>query len=294
MRAGGEQAIALTRGRPRSAAERHWAPAAGAGAGAAGAPESLEVAGRANATAFAGVSAVVHLAGATLASRWTAARRRAIRSSRVDATRALVGALAGLDERPRVLVSASAVGIYGDRGDEVLTEASEPGRGFLAEVGRGWEDEAERAEGLGVRVVRLRFGIVLGPGGGVLGPLVPLFRLGLGGAPGNGRQWWSWIALPDAIALIRRALGDASLRGAVNAVSPCPERAGDFARTLGRVLRRPAVVPAPAAMLRVFLGAMADEMLLASQRARPARLIDLGFEFRHAPLESAIRTACQS
>jgi hypothetical protein len=237
---------------------------------------------------------VVHLAGATIGARWTDRRRAEIRASRVDATRALVAELARLPRPPRVLVSASAVGYYGDRGNEELAEDSAPGSGFLADLAVEWEEQARRAEALGVRVVLLRMGIVLGRGGGVLSRLVPLYRLGLGGAPGNGRQWWSWIALDDLLALMRRALIDDALRGPLNAVSPAPARAGEFARALGRVLHRPALAPAPAAMLRLAFGAMADEVLLASQRARPARLLELGFEFRHGALESALRAARES
>lgn len=266
----------LTRAAPGGEYERRWDPA------------------RPERGLFENATAVVHLAGATIAKRWTASRRREIRASRVDATRALVESLSLLGRAPRVLVSASAVGVYGDRGDQVLTEASAPGDGFLAELACDWEAEAERAGALGTRVVCLRFGIVLGSGGGVLAKLVPLFRLGLGGAPGSGRQWWSWLSIEDALRMVRRSLDDETVSGALNAVAPQPVTARDFARTLGRVLSRPWFAPAPAPLLRLMFGRMADEVLLASQRVQPTRLMELGFEFRHPGLEAALRAACVS
>jgi uncharacterized protein (TIGR01777 family) len=269
-------ACALTRDAPRSEHERRWNAAA----------PSPEI--------FEGAEAVVHLAGASIATRWTAARRRDIRRSRVDSVRELVGALGKLAHRPRVLVSASAIGFYGDRGDEWLSEASAPGRGFLAELARDWESEAARAESFGVRVVSLRLGMVLARGGGVLARLVPLFRLGIGGAPGDGRQWWSWIAIEDAVRAMLLATYDEAMRGPVNAVSPEPATAREFARTLGRVLSRPAGAPAPAALLRLVFGPMADEVLLASQRVVPARLQSGGFAFLRPSLEGALRAACES
>jgi len=260
----------LTRGEPESPDERRWDPAA------------------VSAAPLEGAEAVVHLAGATIASRWTATRRREIRASRVGSARALVDSIARLTRAPRVVVSASAVGIYGDRGDEWLTEDSASGRGFLADLALEWEAEIGRARKFGARVACLRFGIVLARGGGALAPLVPLFRLGLGGAPGSGRQWWSWIAIADAVRIVMRALDDGAMEGPVNAVSPTPVTAREFARALGRTLHRPALVPAPAPILRLAFGAMADEVLLASQRARPARLAALGFEFRHPRLDGAL------
>ncbi|MGH7742458.1 MAG: TIGR01777 family oxidoreductase, partial [Candidatus Eiseniibacteriota bacterium] len=272
----GDAVRVLTRGAPRSAFERHWNPAAPAG------------------EALAGAGAIVHLAGATIARRWSDTRRREIRDSRVGSTRALVAALGPLARRPRVLVSASAIGIYGDRGDQWLTESSAVGEGFLATLAKDWEDEAARAETLGVRVVMLRFGIVLDRGGGVLARLIPLFRFGLGGAPGSGRQWWSWIAIADAVRLVLYSMEQADWRGAVNAVSPAPVTALEFAHALGRVLSRPALAPAPAPMLRLVFGAMADEVLLSSQRVEPARLNSGGFEFAHPELEGALGAACKS
>ena len=276
LRSNGREAVALTRGAPRSGLERQWDPTA---------PSS---------ETFEGAEAVVHLAGATIAERWTASRRRAIRASRVDSTRGLVGALGRLAARPSVLISASAVGIYGDRGDERLTEESAPGRGFLAEVSKDWEAEAARGESFGIRVVMLRFGVVLVRGGGMLGRLLPLFRLGLGGAPGHGRQWWSWVAIEDAMGAVRRALEDDAIRGPVNVVSPEPVTAREFARSLGRVLSRPAVAPAPAMLLGLAFGEMAREVLLASQRVEPARLRSAGFQFQRPTLDGALRAACTS
>ncbi|MDR7484371.1 MAG: TIGR01777 family oxidoreductase [Armatimonadota bacterium] len=238
---------------------------------------------------FEGASAVVNLAGRSIArGRWTARTRSEILESRVRSTRLLVDTLRRADARPSVLVSASAIGFYGDRGDEVLDESSSPGRGFLADVTRAWEAEAHRAEERGVRVVCTRFGLILAREGGALGPLLPLFRMGLGGPLGAGRQWWSWIHLDDAVAAILAAIQNPALAGPVNVVGPAPVTNREFARTLAAVLRRPAVLPAPAFALRLVLGAMADEMVLASQRVVPAKLQAQGFAFRWAGLRAAL------
>lgn len=246
-----------------------------------------------------GADAVVNLAGRSLASdrwtvrsmasdRWTARTRQEILDSRLQATRLLVQTMARLSARPAVLVSASAVGYYGSRGDEVLTESSQPGRGFLAELAQAWEAEALRARGAGVRVVCTRFGLILDRRGGSLARLLPIFRLGLGGLLGSGRQWWSWVHLDDVVGAILVAMGSAALDGPVNVVAPEPVTNRDFARALGAVLRRPAVLPAPAFALRLLLGSMADEMILASQRVVPARLQQAGFEFRWPSLRPAL------
>ena len=237
---------------------------------------------------FAGVDGVVHLAGESVARRWTPERKRRIRESRVAGTRHLVEALAALDERPRVLVSASAVGIYGDRGDETLTEESPPGGGFLAEVCAEWEEAAERAAALGVRVARLRIGVVLDAGGGALDQLLPPFTLGLGGPVGSGRQWMSWVHRADVVGLILHALDQPAAAGALNATAPEPLPNRDFARTLGAVLRRPALVPVPALALRLAFGEMAT-VLLGSQRVLPARTEASGYRFRFPALEPALR-----
>jgi uncharacterized protein (TIGR01777 family) len=234
--------------------------------------------------------AVVHLAGESIAGgRWTAAKKQRIRESRVDATRRLTDTLTRLAKPPTVLVCASAIGYYGNRGDEVLSEESRPGTGFLADVGREWEAASAAAILQGIRVVTLRIGIVLSPAGGALAKMLTPFRLGLGGVIGGGAQWMSWIALDDVIGALRHALGTDAMRGPVNAVAPAPVTNAEFTRTLGRVLRRPTLVPMPAFAARLALGEMADELLLSSQRVMPARLLASGFAFRYPTLESALR-----
>ncbi len=242
------------------------------------------------AEALAGVDAVVHLAGETIAGRWTPEKKQRIYESRVRGTRHLVEGLAQLDpqDRPKALVSASAVGYYGDRGEELLTEDVPAGEGFLAEVCRDWEREAQRAEGLGLRVVLLRFGIVLGRDGGALPQMLRPFRMGLGGPLGSGRQWWAWVHRDDAVGLIAFALGNETLAGAVNVVAPERVRQKRFARTLGKVLRRPAWLPVPAWALRIALGEFA-ETLLASTRAVPYKAQRAGYRFRFPRLEEALR-----
>ena len=239
--------------------------------------------------ALAGRDAVVHLAGESIAAgRWTKARRAGIRNSRVATTRLLAETLTRSSAAPRILVCSSAVGYYGDRGDEVLTEASGPGHGFLADVVREWEAAAERAVHAGVRVVHLRQGMVLSARGGALTPLLRLFRAGLGGPLASGSQWVSWITLADLVDAIRRALADQGFEGAVNAVAPGSVRQRDFARTLGRALGRPAWFPAPALALRIVLGEMGKELLLFSQRVEPARLLAAGHSFRYPELSAAL------
>ena len=247
--------------------------------------------GSLNAEALEGLDAVVHLAGAGIADeRWTEARKAMIHDSRVRSTRLLAGALATLAHKPRVLVSASAVGWYGDRGDEWLDESSDPGTGFLAAVGRAWEGAAEPAVAAGIRVVHPRTGIVLARQGGVLAKLLPLFRLGLGGPVGSGRQWWSWIAMDDLLAAVLHAIEHEDVRGPFNAVAPEPVTAGEFARTLGSVLARPAALSAPAFALRAVMGReLVDEALLASQRVRPAVLERTSFVFAEPGLDGALR-----
>lgn len=234
------------------------------------------------------VDAVVHLAGEPVAQRWTAATKARIRASRVEGTRRLVSALSGLERCPAVLVAASAIGIYGDRGDAWLTEASPPGRGFLAEVAGAWERESAEAEALGVRVVRLRIGIVLGREGGALARMLPLFRMGLGGQLGSGRQWMSWIHLDDLVGLIVWALGVGALRGPVNAVAPEPVTNREFTRRLAAALGRPAWFRVPALALRLLYGEMGS-VLLESQRVYPEAALRAGFTFRHAELSGALR-----
>jgi uncharacterized protein (TIGR01777 family) len=233
---------------------------------------------------------VVHLAGESVAAgRWTAARKARIRDSRVAGTRILSDALAGLDRPPRVLVCASAIGFYGDRGDERLDESSTGGGGFLAETCAAWEAASASAERAGLRVVRLRIGVVLASAGGALARMRAPFASGLGGAIGSGSQWMSWIALDDVVGAIHSALLLPALHGPVNAVAPEPCRNGDFSRTMGRVLRRPAGLAVPALAVRAALGEMGRELLLSSTRVEPRRLLDAGFRFRHPALERALR-----
>ncbi len=233
---------------------------------------------------------VVHLAGEPIFGGLpTAARRDRIWRSRVDSTRSLVDAIAGLpmEARPRVLVCASAVGYYGDRGEEPLEESAAPGSGFLAELCRAWEAEAARAVEAGLRVVSLRIGVVLAREGGALSMLAPLFRLGLGGPVGDGRQWFPWVHVNDLVELLRRALDDERLAGPVNAVAPNPVRNEEFTRALAHRLQRPAWLRVPAFALRAALGELAGE-LLGSRRVRPARALEAGFGFAHERVETAL------
>ena len=236
--------------------------------------------------------AVVHLAGdSILGLRWTAEKKRRIRESRTTATRLLVETLTRLTNPPAVLVCASGIGYYGSRGDEVLTEDSRPGTGFLADLARDWEAATATAIARGIRVVNLRLGVVLSARGGALATMLTPFRMGLGGVIGDGAQWMSWIALDDVIGAIRHALTTDALRGPVNTVAPAPVTNADFTRTLGRVLGRPTLIPLPAFAARLALGEMADELLLVSQRVMPARLLASGFAFRRPTLEDALRAA---
>ncbi len=245
-------------------------------------PES----GRIQAERLEGVDAVVHLAGENLAGMWTPAKKRRIMDSRAKGTRVLASALSKLRHPPEVLVSASGIGYYGDAGDRELTEDSPPGDDFLAEVCRAWEAGTEEAGP--IRVVRCRLGVVLHPEGGVLSIVRPIFRLGVGGRLGSGRQWMSWISLADAVRVFQFALGRDNLAGAVNACSPNPIRNEEFTRALAVEVDRPAVIPVPAFALRTFTGGMGDSLLLASQRAVPAALLRAGFSFSRPLLPDAL------
>lgn len=251
------------------------------------------IAGRIDGERFEGLDAVVHLAGESVAQRWTTARMRRIWDSRERGTGLLARALAGLTRPPRTLVSASAIGIYGDRAGEVLTETAPlptpGGSAFLAAVGRAWEGATEPAAAAGVRVVRLRIGIVLTPAGGALPPMLIPFRLGVGGRTGSGAQWMSWIALDDLLGAFEHSLMTPALSGPVNAVSPTPVTNSEFTTAVSEVLHRPALFPVPAAVLRLLLGQMADEMLLGSQRVIPDELRRTGYQFRFPQLEGALR-----
>lgn len=241
--------------------------------------------------ALDGVDAVVHLAGESIAEgRWNAARKAALAASRVPATRLLVDHIATLDRKPAALIAASAVGFYGDRGDEPLTEASASGTGFLAGLVRDWERESLRAGDLGLRVALLRFGVVLHKDGGALPRMLMPFRFGLGGRLGNGRQWMPWISRDDAAAAVVYTVEN-DLDGAVNVVAPGAVTNAEFAKALGRALRRPALLPTPKIGLRLLLGQAADELLFASQRVVPERLQERGFAFAHPGLEAALAAA---
>ncbi len=243
------------------------------------------------AAALAGADVVFHLAGEPIAAgRWTAARRRRIRDSRVLGTRHLVAGLAALERRPAVLVSASAVGYYGDRGDELLDERSAPGSGFLAEVCVEWEAAALGAAQLGIRVVCARLGVVLARGGGALAAMRTPFRLGLGGRLAGGRQWMSWVHLDDVVGMLLHAARSAAIQGAMNAVAPAPETNAEFTRALAAALRRPALLPVPARALRAALGDMA-EVLTASQRVLPVVARDSGYPFAFPTLAPALAAA---
>jgi uncharacterized protein (TIGR01777 family) len=239
--------------------------------------------------ALAGVETVVNLVGEPMAEgRWTEARKKKLRDSRVVGTRSLVDALRGVSPRPKLLISASGVGYYGDRGDEILTEASSGGSGFVAELARDWEAEAVKAEELGIRVVILRNGLILSREAGILKKILPPFRVGLGGKIGSGAQWMPWIHLEDAIGLIRHAMAHEAVRGPLNIVAPEPVTNAEFVRSIGEALGRPTALTAPAFALRLALGTMTDELLLASQRAMPVRTLETGYAFRHPLLRAAL------
>jgi uncharacterized protein (TIGR01777 family) len=236
-----------------------------------------------------GPDAVVNLAGASIADgRWSPARKELLRSSRIDTTHALVNSLAKMNIRPGVFVSASAIGFYGDRADETLTEESKPGTDFLAGLARDWEAEALKAEALGIRVVLARIGIILAHQGGALPKMLTPFKLGAGGRLGNGKQWMSWIALEDVVGALRMAVENNSARGPINFVAPNAVQNSEFTRVLAKAVHRPALFPAPAFALRLALGEMADALLLSSQRVAPQRLEKLGYRFLHPDLPSTL------
>jgi len=248
-------------------------------------PETGELGG-----AAVGAEVVINLGGASIADgRWSQARKRLLRSSRVDATRALVTALGKWNAKPEVLINASAIGFYGNRGDEALTEESASGTDFLAETAKDWETEALRAEQFRTRVVLARFGIILAKHGGALPKMVLPFKFGVGGKIGSGKQWMSWIALEDAVEILRFALAKNELRGPINVVAPNPVTNAEFAKELAIALRRPALFPAPAFALRLAMGEMADALLLSSQRVVPAILSRIGYQFSGTQLGHALR-----
>lgn len=272
LRAAGHDVACIGRGPD---ADIRWNPAAG----------SIDAA------ACAGTEAFVHLAGANVGERWTPAHRRDIRDSRVLGTALIARTAAALTPRPRALVCASAVGIYGDAGDAICDESSPAGTDFLADVGQAWEAGADAARAAGIRTVHLRFGVLLSRQGGALARMLPVFRLGGGGRLGNGRQWMSWLSMDDAVGIVRFALAHEALQGAVNAVAPVPATNAEFTAALARAVHRPALFPVPAVVLNLMFGEMARGTLLASQRVVPGRLLAAGYAFRHATLESALRAA---
>ena len=275
LRAQGHQVARLVRpGSAASAGDISWDPSAA----------TVDVA------AMEGADAVVHLSGASVAGgRWTPARKALLRSSRIDTTRVLVDALASLRQKPRVFVCASAIGCYGDRGDEILTESSAIGTDFLSLVVRDWEAEAARAEICGIRTVELRFGVILSAEGGALAAMLRPFKFGMGGRLGSGKQWMSWISLEDAVGVVCSAVTDEQLKGPLNVVAPNPLRNAEFTRIAAAVLHRPAIFAAPAFALRIALGEMADGLLLASLRVMPERLLATGYQFRSPEFELALR-----
>jgi len=269
----GHEVFRLVRGTPKEANDIPWDPAQGELPAA-----SLE-----------GLDGVVHLAGEPISKRWTAVQKERIVRSRVDSTRLLCDALSKLQRKPKVLVCASAIGYYGDRGSESLTEDSSRGAAFLADVCEGWEAACDPARAAGIRVVNLRTGVVLSMEGGALAQMLLPFRAGVGGVVGSGRQYWSWIAVDDVAGAIHHCLTHAELTGPVNATAPLPATNYEFTKTLGGILHRPTFCPVPAFAARTLLGEMADELLLASARVLPQKLQQTGYQFRFATLESALR-----
>ncbi len=276
LQAAGHEIVRLVRHPTQARDEVTWDPASG----------------RFDHQRAAGCDAVVHLAGENIAGgRWTDERKRRIHRSRADGTRLMVDGLAKLDASPPVFVAASAVGYYGARGDEVLTEDSPPGDDWLSEVCTDWERASEAVESWGGRRVLMRTGLVLDQEGGALGKMLPFFRLGVGGVLGSGEQWMSWISLDDQLALYERALTDERMRGAYNATAPEPVTNRTFTKALGEVLHRPTILPVPAFGLRLLYGEMADALLLTGQRALPKRLSELGHSFRHTSIGEGLHAA---
>jgi uncharacterized protein len=272
LEAGGHKVNRLTR-TPRTEGDIRWDPEAG------------EIEGD-----LVGFDAVVHLAGESIAEgRWTAEKKRRILKSRKKGTHLLAEKVAGLQTPPTLMVSASAIGYYGDRGNELLTERSGPGTMFLSEVCKEWEAAAEPAREAGMRVVHPRFGIVLTTEGGALGTTLPIFKLGGGGRIGTGRQYWSWVSLDDVVGAIVHAIGTDALSGPVNVVAPDPRTNAEYTKILGRVLGRPTFFTVPASAARLAIGGMADDLLLASARVEPVKLEETGYEYRHPELEGALR-----
>jgi uncharacterized protein (TIGR01777 family) len=272
LKSSGYDITCLVRGAASGKEQIQWDPALPL------APESVS-----------GFDAVVHLAGESIVGRWTEAKKRRIRESRVKGTLGLAEALAQAPQRPRVFISASAIGYYGDRGEETLREDSASGSGFLPEVCREWEDATKPAAKAGIRTVQMRFGLVLSRHGGALQKMLLPFRMGVGGNMGNGRQWWSWIDIDDLVGAVQHVIKTETLQGPVNVVGPCPVKNAEFTKTLASVLSRPAIFPMPAFAARLVFGQMGDELLLASQRVEPAKLLASGYVFRKPELRAALK-----
>ncbi len=273
LEAGGHQVSRMVRGTAK-AGEIHWIPAG------ALETEPLE-----------GFDAVVHLAGENISGRWTHSKKARILNSRVQGTLTIAATLARLQRKPKVLVSASAIGFYGSRGDETLDESSTAGSDFLAEVARQWESATEAASRAGIRVVLTRFGVVLGEGGGALKKMLGPFRMGVGGRIGSGQQWMSWVALEDVAGAVAHAIANESVRGPVNVVAPNPVRNAEFTRTLGEVLKRPTMFPMPEFAVKLAFGEMGESLLLGSQRVTPKKLQESGYPFQVPELKGALESA---
>ena len=281
LNGGGIPSLQLVRGNPAGEGQIRWNP---------GAHRAIE-----DPTPLESATAAIHLSGANVAAhRWTEDYKREMKASRVDSTRRITNVLAGLRNPPRTFLVASAVGIYGNRGEEVLDETSAAGAGFLANLCEKWEAAAEPARQAGIRVVHLRFGVVLGPGEGALKQMLPPFRLGLGTRIGNGRQWMSWIGLADVVRAILFALDRLDISGPLNITAPNPVTNAEFTRALGRQLRRPAFLSVPAFAIRLMFGEMADEALLASARVQPRKLEETGFQFSMPNLDQALSVALRN
>ncbi|HVP41785.1 MAG TPA: TIGR01777 family oxidoreductase [Terriglobales bacterium] len=273
LEASGHQVSRMVRGNARPG-EIHWIPA-----------------GALDAASLEGFDAVVHLAAENISGRWTATKKARILNSRVQGTLTIAAMLARLQQKPKVLVSASAIGFYGSRGDENLDESSAPGSDFLAEVARQWESATEAASRAGIRVALVRFGVVLGASGGALKQMLGPFQMGVGGRIGSGQQWMSWVGLEDAAGAVEHAIVNDAVRGPVNVVAPNPVRNTEFTKTLGEVLHRPTVFPMPEFAVKVAFGEMGVSLLLGSQRVMPKKLQESGYQFRFPELRAALENS---
>ena len=274
----GYEILRASRSEPKSADDIQWDPDTGF------ADQDLE--------RLEGLDGVIHLAGENIAGlRWTDEKKKAIRDSRVHGTRTLIEAFARLEKKPNVFISASAIGFYGDRGDDEMTESSSAGDTFLSEVSKEWESESRRAEDMGIRTVLLRNGIVLSKDGGALATMMTPFKFGVGGVIGSGKQWMSWVSLDDVVAAVNFAIDNEKMRGAVNVVSPNPVTNEEFTKTLGEVLYRPTFLPLPEFAVNLVFGEMGDALLIDSTRVIPKRLLNAGFKFEYPDLKIALEHA---